>query len=180
MSFRQRMFELSKRLLMETEGQASVPGGCPPSTTLQSRQYISPAITFKTVQKLSDHADSDVPFFIPVPTYLIVVVSCLNANLSDSLFLSFTPLNLYGTASMPIGSLAIVPQGTENWIPLCNFAGTAKSKIGCGWVFKKPLPVGTMFLQMGQENGGGPPFPSTTFALCGDETVLNWHVGNQS
>lgn len=153
--------------------------GCPPSTTLQSRPYVSPVITFVTIVKPTGHVDADVPFFIPIPTRMILVVSTRNANLSDSLFLSFVPLNLYGTPSAPTGAIAWTPVGTEQWIPLCNFSATAKSKIGCGWLFKDPLPVGTMYLQIGQENGGAANVP-ITFALCQDNAILNWHLGNQS
>lgn len=170
-------FEEQKRI--DRLARRTMVDNCPPETSLRSRQYQSPIFTFVTIVKPTGHVDADVPFFIPIPTRLIVVVSTRNANLSDSLFLSFTPLNLYGTPSALTGAIAWTPVGTEQWLPLSPFSATAKSKIGCGWLFKDPLPVGTMYLQIGQENGGAANVP-ITFALAQEGAVLNWHVGNQS
>lgn len=153
---------------------------CPPPfvpPARRSRGYVSPLVSFTTVVNPTGAAIGDLKLTLPFPARSIIVVSTRNANLSDSLFLSFQPLNLMGTPTIPTGSIGITPVGNENWLPLCNFSATAKSKIGLGWLFEDELAVQTLYLQMGQENGGAANVP-ITFAIS--NFVRNWHLGNQS
>lgn len=169
MSFREKMFELSRRLMTETEGQAAV---CSPpyiKPDQRSRRYSSPLVSFVTIVKPTGHADADVPFPITIPARQIVVVSTRLANIGDTLALHFVPLNLQNRWGV---GTALAIQGDENWLPLCKF-GTAQSKIGLGWIFDEPLPVQTMYLDIGQESGGAAGVP-ITFALS--ENIVNWHL----
>lgn len=142
------MFELSRRLLTEERGQASVPG-CPPDTTLRSRPYQSPLVSYVTIRKPDNKADADVQFLLPIPATSIWVVSGTQAENNNSLFLHFVPLN------KQYPGIAILPVGDEQWLPLTGQnAGGATGRLGSIILFDVPLPVTTMFLDIGQESGG--------------------------
>lgn len=175
MDFKQKMFDLSRRLMGEEYGGTCPPPFIPPAR--RSRGYVSPLVSFVTVTNPTGAAIGDLALPLPIPARSIIVVSTRNANLSDSLFLSFKPLGLMGTPTIATGATAITPVGNETWLPLCNFAATAKSKIGCGWIFEDELAVQTLYLQMGQENGGAAGI-MITFAVS--NFVANFHIGNQS
>jgi len=168
MSFRQKMFELSRRLLTEERGQATVP--CGPETTLRSRQYISPQVTFVTITKLTAAAEGDTPLIAPVPFKWIMVVSTRQADISDTLYLHFVPLNKV------YPGLAINQVGNEAWLPLCDSTGN-HSKIGMGYNFGRVLPPTTMYLDIGQEAGGAAGV-QITFALS--DEMEYWNLVNQA
>jgi hypothetical protein len=136
---------------------------CPPpyvSAARHSRQYVSSPVSFVTIVKPTAHADADVPLVCPVPFRWIMVVSCRLANILDSMFLHFQPLNFqgrYGTG------LQVNMVGDENWLPLCVPNGN-KSKIGMGYIFEEEMPPTTLFLDIGQDSGGGGGV-QITFAL---------------
>jgi hypothetical protein len=126
-------------------------GDCPPDTSLQSRQYVSPLVAFVTVQHTNNAAIGDVPLILPIPARVIVCVSTLLAEQGNTLFLHFVPLSKNYSAT-----IAIQPTGTENWLPMCglNTAG-GTGRMGSGWVFTKPLPpTQNLYLDIGQESGG--------------------------
>jgi hypothetical protein len=159
-TFREKMFELSRRLMTEERGSASVP--CPPDSSLQSRGYVSPVVSFVTIQKPNNTADADVLLQLPFPARQIICVSRTAAENTNTIFLHFIQLN-----KNYAGGNAILPVGNEQWLPIgAGVFSAAFSCIGSGWIFKQPLPVQNLYLDMGQESGGtaGP----VTFAISND------------
>jgi hypothetical protein len=154
-----------RRMWRETEGQAALP--CPPETTLRSRRYVSPAVSFVTITKNVGGIQGDIPFVLPIPAKTIIVVSRTNLHFNDSMFLHFVPLGL----TNPLAT-AILPTGQENWLPLCN-SESPLSSIGLGYVFDEPLPPSTMFITQGQEAGGGVPLFTT---LAVSNTLKWWNL----
>ena len=173
--FREHMNDLARRMMRRpdiignpTSFGSSAPGGggqCPPDTSLSSRQYVSPRVSFVTVQHTNNAAIGDVPLILPIPAKVIVCVSGTLAENGNTLFLHFVPLNKNYT-----GAIAIQPNGTESWLPMCglNTAG-GTGRMGSGWVFTKELPPTTnLYLDIGQEGGGGSN--PITFAVSDDIT----------
>ena len=159
MTFRQRMFELSKRLMQEDRGQATMAPACPPDSSRRSRNYVSPLMQFVTIMKPTNTADADVPLFLPFPAKQIICVSRAAAEINNTIFLHFIPLN-----KNYAGGNAILPTGAEPWLPIgAGVYGGAFTSVGSGWIFDEELPVTQLFLDMGQESGGsaGP----VTFAI---------------
>jgi hypothetical protein len=174
--FREHMNEMAQRLMGRPDLIAnpagfgsSVGGGggsCPPDTSLQSRQYVSPRVSFVTVAAGAApfNARADVPLILPIPAKVIVCVSTTLTEQPNTLFLHFVPLNkLYA-------GISILPTGNEAWLPMCGLnAGGGTGRMGSGWVFTKELPPTTnLYLDIGQEGGGasGP----ITFAVSDDIT----------
>jgi len=170
-SFREHMNRTAFKMMRPTAinspmGFGSSGGGgsdCPPDQSLQSRKYVSPLVSFVTVQHTNNAAIGDVPLILPIPARVIVCVSTFLVEQDNTLFLHFVPLN-----KNYAGAIAILPQGTEAWLPMCglNTAG-GTGRMGSGWRFSKPLPPTTnLYLDIGQEGGGvsGP----ITFAISDD------------
>lgn len=130
----------------------------PPFVGRPSRQFVSPPVSFVTVVKPTAHADNDVPLVVPIPFRWIMVVSTRLANIGDTLFLHFEPLNRNDA-----GGLAINMVGNERWLPLCAPNGN-KSKIGMGYIFEQEMPPTTLYLDIGQDAGGAGGI-QITFAL---------------
>jgi hypothetical protein len=158
MSFRQKMFELSKRLLMEQDGGMS--SGCPPDTTLTSRRYQSPLVSYVTLnpQSLIGNAEGDILLQLPIPAKAILCVNSTPGTNSDSLYMHFIPLNKSYT------TVAITPTGTEQWIPICPNAYSGDyERVGWWMTFREPMPVGQgLYFDMGFESGDRGP---VTFAI---------------
>jgi hypothetical protein len=154
-----------RRLWLEDKGQAQIP--CPPETTLRSRGYVPSPVSFVTITKNALGIQGDIPFQLPIPAKAIIVVSRTNLHLNDGLYMSFRPLGL----SNPNAS-AILPLGTENWLPLCN-PESALSTIGLGYIFDEPLPPTTMYMTIDQAAGGTPPFYVT---LAVSNTLKWWNM----
>jgi hypothetical protein len=163
-SFREHMNDVARRLMQPT-ASAGMPSGfgggnCPPDTSQQSRQYISPQISYFTIPPGPNAvALADVPVLLPIPAQFIMLVGCLSAQNGDSLYMHFATLNKnYGILDV------ITPTGFENWIPICNPLASANMKrIGWWMKFSQPLPVGgTLYFDIGNESGTPTPL---TFAL---------------
>ena len=153
-----------KHLWLDESGKAAIP--CPPVTTLHSRQYVSPQVSFQTIAKNVGGIQGDIPLNIPIPARTIICVSRNYLHLDDSMYLSFVPLGL----SNPLAT-AILPNGNENWLPFCTPTGPGDT-VGLGYIFEDPLPPTTMYITQGQEAGGTvlPPL-LTTFAISNS---LKW------
>jgi hypothetical protein len=180
--FREHMNEMALRMMRRPDiignpsgfGSSSPGGGgsCPPDTSLQSRQYVSPRVSFVTVQHTNNAAIGDVPLILPIPAKVIVCVSTVLAEQGNTLFLHFVPLNKV------YAGINILPNGTEAWLPMCGLnTGGATGRMGSGWVFTKELPPTTnLFLDIGQESGGASQ--PITFAVSDD--IAYWKLtGNQ-
>src|SRR5271166_3428312 len=97
MTFKKRMFELSRRLIVEESGQLA----CPPETTRHSRPLsFGPEVKFIHITKVAtDGARLNIPVQIaPIPLgekneWTIALIACDNAHLVDSFFLSFNQVS---------------------------------------------------------------------------------------
>jgi hypothetical protein len=179
--FREHMNEMARRMMRRPDiignpsgfGSSAPSGGgsnCPPDTTLSSRQYVSPRVSFVTVPPgvAPFIARADVPLILPIPAKVIVCVSTVLTEQNNTVFLHFNPINKLYTGT------SILPNGTESWLPMCGITtGGGAGRIGSGWVFTKELPPTTnLYLDIGQEGGGvsGP----ITFAVSDD--IAYWKL----
>jgi len=146
----------------------------PPCDDERNVLALGPDLQFITLTTPAGaNAFADLPLQIPKACKFIMLVSCTNGHMNDSLFMHFTPLNKQYTAS------SIAPTGQENWLPWCNGSGgtTAMTKIGLYYKFTKALPQ-TIFFDVGLEGGAGPS--SMTFVVGNDIEIIGQLMNSTS
>jgi hypothetical protein len=131
----------------------------------------TPNIAYITINLQNPRsAFADIPITLPFPILFIMLVSCINSQASDSLFMHFNRLGKNYTSS------TITLSGDENWIPIQSNAGsTASHRIGWCAKFKKPIS-NQIYFDIGCESGGGPP-TTLTFLVSNDVDFINGFIG---